>query len=238
MLTLVAGVSCSKKPFLSAKSGSEEALQECRKIALDKDYDRSNECLEVLKSRFAGTGVSAEADLEIADNHFRKNEFLLASETYLSFIKLHPTHEKTGYAYYKTGLCYLKENPKAIDRDQKYLDSAIQYFEVAISRTSGDLQQLARERWVEARTRIALRHEYIGRYYYRVGEYLAAIPRFHEIVTHYPGLGLDERALYFMGDSFRKLGEKQNALEILGVFDQHFPNSKYRKKLASKLNAK
>jgi outer membrane protein assembly factor BamD len=86
--------------------------------------------------------------------------------------------------------------------------------------------------------RIAKRHFYIGRFYHKTGEYKAAIPRFQEILTNYTGLGLDEKSLYLMGESYERIKEKERALEILSVFEQHFPESRYRKKLASKLDVK
>ena len=229
---------CAHKPYLSSSKSGEDAYDECEKLSKDKDYDRANECLEVLKSRFAGSGAATDADLAIGDNYFRKGDYLLASESYIAFTKLHPTHEKIGYAYYRIGLCYLKENPKPIDRDQKYLETAIQYFELAMNHTSGDLRALVQEKWIEARTRIAKRHFYIGRFYHKTGEYKAAIPRFQEILTNYTGLGLDEKSLYLMGDSYERIKDKERALEILSVFEQHFPESRYRKKLASKLDVK
>jgi outer membrane protein assembly factor BamD len=231
-------LSCTKKPFLTSAKSGDEAYQECHALSEKGNYEKANECLELLKSRFGGSGAATGADLEIGDNYFRKGEYLLAAETYLVFAKLHPTHEKAGYAYYRVGLCYLRESPKAVDRDQQYLHSAIQYLELGADMMSGDLREVAREKLVEARTRIAKRHFYIGRFYYRTGEYISAIPRFQEILTNYPGLGLDERSLYLLGDSFRHISEKEKALEILTVFDQHFPQSPYRKKLARQIGVK
>ncbi len=232
MAFLVSG-GCAKHEYLRSAQTGDDAYQECHALTEKGDRDEAIKCLELLKSRFGGTSASFEADLEIADNYFRKGEYLLASETYLAFVKLHPTHEKIGYAYYRIGLCYLKESPKAVDRDQEYLDDAIRYFEFAMNVPS--VKDVAKEKWREARTRVARRHFYIGRFYYRTHEYVSAIPRFNEVVTNYSGLGLDERALYLMGDSYRRLTEKERVLEILSVFDQHFPQSPYRKKLARKI---
>lgn len=232
------GWGCGHRPYLSNSKSADEAYKECHRFSVAKDYEKANECFEVLKSRFGGSLAASEADVEIADNYFRKGDYLLAAETYIAFAKLHPTHEKVGYSYYRIGLCYLRENPKPIDRDQKYLATAIQYFELALPNVSGDLKDLVREKWTEARTRIARRHFYIGRFYYKTGEYWAAIPRFQEVVTNYSGLGLDEKSLFFMGNSFLHLSEKERALEVLGVFEQHFPNSRYRKHLASDIGVK
>ena len=234
---LVAGA-CSHKPYLSNAKDAGAAYEECHKLSESDDYDKANECFEVLKSRFPSSEFSYLADIDVGDNYFRKGDYLPAAETYMAFAKLHPTHDKVGYAYYKTGLCYLRENPKSIDRDQKYLETSLQYFELALPRVSGDLKEAVREKWSEARLRIARRHFYIGRFYHRTGEYLAAIPRFQEIVTNYTGLGLDEKSLYLLGDSYVRLGQKERALDILSVFEQHFPQSKYRQKLSGRLSVK
>lgn len=220
---------------MSSAGSADEAYEECHALSEKKDYDEANECFEVLKSRFAGTRASYEADLEIGDNYFRKKEFLLAAETYLAFAKLHPAHEKIDYAYYRIGLSYLRESPKAVDRDQQYLDDAIHYLEFAAGNHESSVTDVAKEKLTEARTRIAKRHFYIGRFYWRTGEYLSAIPRFQEIVTHYTGLGLDEKALYLMGRSYLGLSQKDKALDMLSVFEQHFPTSPYRKHLAKKI---
>lgn len=222
---------CSKPALLSKAKSGDEAYQECKKYSDNNDHEKAIQCFELLKTRFAGSQASYEADLDIADNYFRKKEYLLAAETYLGFTKLHPTHDKIPYAYFRTGLSYLRESPKAIDRNQTYLESAIQYLESAVN-MGGETRDIAREKLIEAKTRVAKRHFYIGRFYYRTGEYISAIPRFEEIVTHYNGLGLDEKSLYYLGRSLTYLNEKQKALEILGVFEQHFPASKYRKQLS------
>lgn len=228
-------VSCAKEPYLASSKSAEDAYRECHALTESKDYDEAVQCFELLKSRYGGTNAAFDADLEIGDNYFRKKEYLLAAETYLSFAKLHPTHEKIAYAYYRIGLSYLRESPKAIDRDQQYLDTAIQYLESAMAQGRGEIASLATEKWREARTRIARRNFYIGRFYYRTGEYQSAIPRFKEIVSNYSGLGLDEKALFFIGDSYLHLANKEKAMDILSVFDQHFPDSPYKKKLAGKI---
>lgn len=237
LLDLLAAAACAKRPYLSSAKSGDEAYQECHVLSEQKDYEKANECFEILKSRFAGSRASTEADLEIGDNYFRKKDYLLAAETYLAFVKLHPSHEQIGYAYYRAGLSYLREAPKAIDRDQQYLKEAIHYLELASGYTTGELKDVSLEKLREARVRIAKRHFYIGRFYHRTGEYLAAIPRFEEVVTQFSGLGFDERALYLLGDSYRRLNDKEKGLEILSVFEQHFPQSAYRKKLAQKIGA-
>ena len=234
-LATVAVGGCAKKPYLSSATNVDQAYEECHALSEKKDYDEANECFEVLKSRFSGSRASYEADLEIGDNYFRKKEYLLAAETYLAFAKLHPAHEKIDYAYYRIGLSYLRESPRPVDRDQQHLEDALYYLELALSNPRSSVADVAKEKLMEVRTRIAKRHFYIGRFYWRTGEYLSAIPRFQEVVTHYSGLGLDEKSLYLMGRSYLGLSKKDKALDMLSVFEQHFPESPYRKRLAKKI---
>lgn len=228
-------LSCAKEPLLSKAKSGDEAYQECHRLTVKKKHEEAIQCFELLKGRFAGTRASYQADLEIGDNYYRQGEYLLAIEAYRAFARLHPTHEKIPYAHYRIGLSYLKESPKAFDRDQQYLDDAMHYLELATSDPSGKVGDVAREKWREARTKIARRHFYVGRFYHKKGEYLSAIPRFQEIVTNYTGLGLDTKALYLLGDSYMSLSEKERALEILSVLEKHFPESPFRKKLSRRI---
>ena len=235
LLSLAAVYACTKPPMLSTAKNAVDAYQECHKYTEDKNYEKAHQCFELLRSRYPGTLEAIEAEIESADNYFREKDYLVAAEAYKGFTRLHPAYDRIDYVYYRTGLSYLKESPKAIDRDQQYLDDAIHYFTLALNEPRSDYHEIAREKWMEARRRLARRVFYVGRFYYRVGEYLAAIPRFQEIVTDYTELGLDEKALYFLGRSYLELEQKEKAAEIVLVFDQHFPKSPYRKKLAGEV---
>lgn len=235
---LILATGCAKAPFLAKAKTAEDAYQECHRYSEKKDYDEAIQCFEVLKSRYQGTGHSAEADLEIADNYYRKKDYLVAAEAYKAFATFHPTHEKMPYAYYRAGMCYFKESPKAIDRDQKYLEDALHYLDTATQYVDSEYYDLAKEKAREVRRKLAARHFYVGKFYFRTKEYRAAIPRFNEIVTHYTDLGFDEKALFLMGESYRRLDIKDKSLEVLGVLEQHFPNSPHRKKLAGNLGVR
>jgi len=227
---------CAKPPMLSTAKDPADAFRECHQFTEDKSYLKANECLELLKSRYPGTPEAIRAELEMADNDFRQNDYLVAVEAYKNFARLHPGYPEIDYVYYRTGQAYLKESPSAIDRDQQYLDDAIHYFSLALNQPESLYRGVAREKWNEARRRLAARSFYIGRFYSRSGEYLSAIPRFEEVITKYPELGFDEPALYAMGRAYLELGEREKAGEVARLFAEHFPESRYRKKLVRSLD--
>lgn len=229
-------IGCTKPPMLSTAKNAQEAYQECHGYTESNSYEMANQCFELLKSRFSGTTEAIEAEIEIADNYFRQKDYLVAAEAYKGFSKIHPGYKRIDYVYYRTGQSYLKESPKSIDRDQQYLDDAIHYFTLTMNDPASEHREIAKEKWIESRKRLAGRTFYIGRHYYKADEFRAAIPRFEEIIYQYPYLGYDEEALYLLGRSYLKLGNKEKCHDILMVFDQHYPKSKYRKRLARRLD--
>jgi outer membrane protein assembly factor BamD len=177
-------------------NGPEDQLESCLKLSEKKHFEEAIECLGALKARYPKSQQGQEAELRIADNYFRKKDFLLAAESYKTFIKLHPLNERVDYAYYRLGSSYLAQTPKAIDRDQEYLDDAIRNFNIVIQGfPASTYKDLAQRDLAKARLKIAKRNFYVGRFYYRTGEYIAAIPRFMEVAKDYPDSGLGPESL-------------------------------------------
>lgn len=227
---------CSKKPIQIGRENPELEIKKCTKLIDKEHFKEAIECLEIFKSHFPKSQWGIEAELMIGDNYFRQKEYLMAADSYQAFTKLHPTHPKIDYAYYKIGLSYLYYSPKAIDRDQEYLDDAITYFEI-VTRNFPDSPYLniTRANLTEARTKIARRHFYIGRFYYRTGEYLAAIPRLKEVAISFKDSGLADRAIYLMALSDIKLNQIEDAKGAFGMLSLEHPKSKYLPRLEKKL---
>lgn len=229
---------CGKKqPFgFSGKENEEQAFNKCVKLSSKNQFQDAVDCLEIFKSRYPSSKFTAEAELKIADTYFAKKEYLLAAETYLLFARLHPTSEKLDYVYYRTGLSYWHAAPKAVDRNQENLPEAVDNFKIVTSQfPNSPYMKMAAAKYNEARLRIASRHFYIGKLYYKWGEYLAAVPRFKEIIDNYSKLGLDEEALYYMASSFHELGKTEELKVVAEVMKEEFPSSKRTKKILNKL---
>ena len=225
---------CHKKSLFTGNPAEEWA--HCQGLSVDKHYQEAVECFEVFKSRYPMSQEGIEADLWIGDNYFRKKDFLLAAEAYKNFLKLHPNHPRLDYATYRTGLSYLRESPKAIDRDQEHLDDAIQYLrEAAFLFPDSEFKSVSEEKLLEARNRLAARSLYVGRFYYRTGEYLAAIPRFVSVVDAFPESPVAPKAYFLLIKSQLKLGRPDEARTALERFRTVFPNHPLAKQAGKKL---
>jgi len=227
---------CGKEQLSIGKGKAEDEIKKCNKLLDEKEYEDAVQCLEMFKSRYAHSSLAQDAELEIGDAYFDKKEYLLSAESYAAFIKLYPRHPKIDYAYYRTGTAYLRASPKAIDRDQEYLGSAIEYLNVVVYHFSrSPYVSLASKELYEALSRVARRDYYIGKFYYRTGEYLACIDRFKDISENYKPSGLADKSLYFITSAYLELGKLDDAKEAYSKMSVDYPESKWTKKAASKL---
>lgn len=227
---------CAKKEVVIGNAGPDVEIKKCIKLSQDKDYEDAIQCLEMFKARYPQSREGLEAELMIGDAYFDKKDYLLAKESYTAFIKLHPFSPRLDYAYYRSGLSLFKESPKAIDRDQTYLDEAIQNFKVVIQRyPNSTYRALALKYYKEARLRVAKRNLYVGRFYYRVGQFKAAIPRLMEVATQYKESGLAPKALFLATVSNLKLNQYDDARRAFSMLSVDYPGDRYTKKAEKKM---
>jgi len=223
--------SCGKEKLKIGEGNPDEEIKQCLRLTSRGKHEDAIQCLEMFKARYPESRYGQEAELLIGDAYFSRKDYLLAAESYGAFIRLYPTHPKVDYAHYRVGLCYFKESPKAIDRDQEYLDEAIVHLKAVVRRYPGSqYHKAALETLREARTSVARRHYYIGRFYFRTGEYIASIPRFMEIAEKYQDSGLADKALYKALTANLRLGRFDAARAIFGEMSVRYADSKYTKR--------
>ena len=231
---LIAG--CAKQTVSIGHGAPEQEIDKCSKLMKEKSFEEAVQCLEMFKAKFANTPMAQEAELKIGDAYYAKKDYLMAAESYNAFIRLYPTHPKIDYAHYRMGAAYLKESPKAIDRDQEYLEKAIDHLAFVVKRyPNSPYFDLAAKDLFEALRRIARRNFYIGRFYFRTGEYIACLPRFEEIAQNYPTSGLIDRSLYMVTVANLRLGRLDDARNSYSKLSVAFPNSKWAKKAEKKM---
>jgi outer membrane protein assembly factor BamD len=229
---------CHQKHFaFTGRENEEQAFAKCVQLSTRKKFQAAIDCLEIFKSRFPDSKYALEAEIKVGDAYYQKKEYLLAAETYQLFTKLHPTSDKLDYVYYRIGLSYLHATPKKIDRDQEHLPEAIDGFAIVANQfPDSPYAKAAKSKYNEARRKVAQRHFYVGRFYYKWGEYKAAIPRFQEVYERYPDLGLDESAFYYSIQAYHKLGKNEEAKALLDVMKAKLPNSSKVKGLEKEIS--
>jgi outer membrane protein assembly factor BamD len=227
---------CGKEELTIGKGNPEDEIRQCLRLSSKGKHEDAIQCLEMYKARYPKSRYGQEAELLIGDSYFERKDYLLAAESYAAFIRLYPTHPKTDYAHYRIGLCYFKESPKAIDRDQEYLNEAIVHLRAVVRRyPNSKYHKAAVNTLREARTRVAKRQYYIGRFYFRTGEYIASIPRFMEVAERYPDSGLAAKSLYMVVRANLGLSRVAAARAAFSELSVRYPDSEYTKKAERKM---
>jgi len=228
---------CGHKHFhLTGNETDEEAINKCIKLSEKKHFAEAVECLEIFKSRFPDISYALDAELKIADSYFNKKDWLLAAESYDLYARLHPNSEKLDYAYYRAGLAYEHLLPKKVDRDQANIPEAEENFaNVFRHYPSSPYSEMAQTKYDAIKGRAAKKNMYVGNFYYKFGEYRAAIPRYLEVLQDYPGLGYDEDALYYLAMAYHRLNIPEKAQGAAQLMQEKFPQSKKTQKVVKKI---
>jgi outer membrane protein assembly factor BamD len=190
------------------EKSAEELNEEALEYYEDKRYPSARESFEKLKDWYPFSEYATDAELKIADIHYLMEEYEEAVYAYREFEELHPTNEKTPYAIYQIGRCYFVQ-VDTVDRDQTSAQKAFHSFERFIKNYPENVNvPQAMENMVKCMQSIAGHESYVGHYYFKVGQYKAALQRFHNVIKDYPDVGYHKDAIEYIQLCHKKINEE------------------------------
>lgn len=175
----------------------------------DRKYKRAVEQFTRLREEYPLSQYAVLAEMGIADSYYSSRDYLMAEAYYREFMSMRPTNENVPYAMYQIGMCNYNQI-LGVDRDQESTRAAKAAFESLISRfPESRYAFMAEQKLRETRQRLGEHEFYVGQFYFRRGEYEAALRRFENIQQNYSNLGLDYRVSYFLHETRQKLQESK-----------------------------
>ncbi len=145
------------------------------------------------------------------------------------FVKLHPTHASTPYAYYMKALCYYTQI-NDVGRDQKVTEAAREALREVMARyPESDYAQDAKLKLDLTEDHLAGKEMEIGRYYLNHSDYVASINRFKYVIDHYQTTSHTAEALHRLVESYLRLGVLPEAKKYAAVLGYNFPGSDWYK---------
>jgi outer membrane protein assembly factor BamD len=191
------------------KDTPESLYQSGYEAYQDGYYKKAIERFQRLRDQQPLSKLALLAELGIADSHFSDGEYGEAQMAYNDFINLHPTNENIPYAMYQLGMCHYRQM-YSIDQDQTETLKARKEFEKLIARFPNSKFSIMAEKVLrECKQRLGDHEFYIGQFYFKRKQYTAALKRFETIERDYANLGLDYKVNYLIGETKKRLAEKE-----------------------------
>lgn len=187
----------------TARELADEGMQEFKK----KNYGASVLLYEKLKDWYPFSELAVDAELKIADAHYKLKEFQEAVSAYDQFERLHPRNEHIPYVLYQIGCCYF-EQMDTIDRDQTPSRNTLKAFSRLINKFPDSSFSDKSEEYIRICLRNLAEHDfYVGLFYYKTKHFKAALYRFRSVVSKYPDIGVHGKALQYIALCEAKIKE-------------------------------
>ncbi|MGH0028409.1 MAG: outer membrane protein assembly factor BamD [Myxococcota bacterium] len=203
------------------------------------NYVKAIEIFQSIIDNYPYSEYAVEAELKIADAYFDDGKYEEALSYYRDFSDLHPDHAKVPYSIYRSALCHETQVEDEL-RDQTSTRSALLFLDrLLVRHPHSDEARLAEPLWRTLQVRLAENVEQVADFYRSRQEYEAAAERYRALLNDHPGLGLDARVLYKLGDCYARLRRTDEADRIFRTLVVHYRDSRYafeaKQRLASNL---
>jgi outer membrane protein assembly factor BamD len=204
---------------LTAKQNYEKGVEALK----GEDYAEAAKYFQFVKQKYPFSKYAVLAELALADSQFDRGEYTEAIDSYKSFARLHPTHDKVedGYVAFRIGESYFKDMPDDIfllppsyEKDQSSVMDALReltdfehkFPDSSYFKKAEGLRKQVLQRLVD--------HEvYVARFYLNAGHPKAAALRLEGALRRYPGSGREAELLYALGETYLNMGDPLRAKE-------------------------
>ncbi len=217
------------------KRDPQELYDTAMKAYVERSYEKAEENFKLLMEDYPLNTFAIEAQLMLADVCFAQERYSEAGSYYTNFVALHPAHQRASYALFQKGMSYFKD-VLSYDRDQTSTKKALFAFEDTVEVYPESIyREKAEERIVFLTGRLARKELEIARFYFKGKNYEGALSRFRDILKQYPEAGMTDETLYYIGETYKLLGEEQLSKEAFMTLITDFPDSPFVKSARSRL---
>lgn len=201
-------------------------------FALAEEFDKDERYEEALrrytevKNKFPYSNFATKSELAIADVYFKQESYPEAQVSYQAFRELHPKHPQIDYVLFRIAMSYYNQLPTTLDRDLTVAQDVISSFDEFLRRfPTSQYAKEASEKRIETLKMLAGKEEYIAEFYFKRAMFDSALSRYETLISTYPQLGFDEKALYGATISANRIGDSFKAQKYLKELMAKFPQS-------------
>ena len=180
-----------------------------------------------VKESYQSPELSARAEINIADAYYLNKDYIEAAAAYEDFRKLHPKHERAGYALYRQAVSHFNQI-HGIDTDQTPVKNALVTFQSYLALyPAGEHTAEVNEKIRNCRDKQLQYEIYVGRFYLKTDKYTAAIGRFETALKSFSELPRCDEVLYYLGKAYQDAKQQPKAREAFERLVKEFPSSRF-----------
>ncbi|HMW73958.1 MAG TPA: outer membrane protein assembly factor BamD [Cellvibrionaceae bacterium] len=231
VFSLISGCSSKKEEKIS----SEQKLYEKAQLALNaSNWDSAIKALQLIEEHYPFGSYGEQSQLEIIYAHYEADQFDEAIAAADRFIRLHPQHRNTDYAYYMRGMASFNKERSflssllSIDNTNRdpgaAKDSLAQFTDFLTRYPKSPYAPDAQKRMVYLRNVLARYEIHVANYYFKRGAYLAAANRGRYVVENFQTTPAVPDALAVMAQAYFLLKRDDLAENTVKVLASNFPD--------------
>jgi outer membrane protein assembly factor BamD len=243
MVCLLVAAACAsgpKKPPVGTPEPDRFLFERGTERLDKKDWFTAREYFRQLVDSYPQSQFRGDAKLGIGDTYLGEGTSegsVLAINEFKEFLSYYPTHPRAYYAQFKLGMSHFYEMRSAM-RDQTETLEAIKELTNFVERyPNSPLSQEGRARLRDARDRLGDHELGVGVQYHRTRWYPGAIERLKGLLEKDPQFSHRDAALFYLADSFDKVGRPAEALPYFDRILKEFDQSEFLEKAKTRSEA-
>jgi outer membrane protein assembly factor BamD len=180
----------------------------------DKNYEVAIKSYKDLLDQYPFDPHAEEAELTIAESHYKKKQYAEAIAAFNDFQRMHPMSPELPKVYYLLGRSFQKQMT-TVDRDQGAADNGQGWYRVVIDRyPTSDYAPRARRQMAVCRESMAEHERYVARFYFKQNNMRAAENRVKGMLEKFPDTVAATKALEDLAAAYDKRGDAPAAEKI------------------------
>ncbi len=228
LLLILVICSCSGKTVVKPVEtfDPEKSFANASELLEKKDYEEARASFLEIKNRDMSKKFAPLAQLKIADSYVKEDEPELAVAEYRRFLETYPDHKYAAYAQYQIASTYF-DQIESPERGFSVAARALEEFQKLNKMYPRNPYKDIIDLKIEKCRNIIANYEFqVGEFYYKKGSFKAAVSRYEELLKTYPDYQREADVLFYIGMSYKNLGQKDKALECLKRIVEKYPNNK------------
>ena len=216
----VLGAACGNPPRLTA----DQYYSEGKSSFDDNNYENAIKSYKELLDQYPFDPHAEEAELTIAESHYKKRQYAEAIAAFNDFQRMHPMSPELPKVYYLLGKSFQKQMT-TVDRDQTAADNAQGWYRVVVDRyPASEYAPKARRRMAICRESMAAHERYVARYYFKENNMRAGENRVKGILEKFPDTVAATAALEDLADAYERRGDAAAAEKVRAAANERTAN--------------